>query len=92
MRIHRYGCVPCRNRRRRKAGRDAQAKADAIDAAVYDLKAVNPRAVKDADTRTTKEIIESIEVHGLTIEKAVASLKKLIAAKAYCEKCGRAGF
>jgi type I restriction enzyme M protein len=27
-----------------KAARDAQAKADAIDAAVYDLKAVNPRA------------------------------------------------
>jgi len=26
-----------------KAARDAQAKADAIDAAVYDLKAVNPR-------------------------------------------------
>jgi type I restriction enzyme M protein len=63
-----------------KAARDAQAKADAIDAAVYDLKAVNPRAVADADTRSTEEIIESIEAHGMTIEKALASLKDLITA------------
>jgi type I restriction enzyme M protein len=64
-----------------KAARDAQAKADAIDAAVYDLKAVNPRAVAETDTRSTEEIIKSIEVHGLTIEKAVAFLKELIAVK-----------
>jgi hypothetical protein len=38
-----------------KAARDAQAKADAIDAAVYDLKAVNPR-VADADT-ASREIL-----------------------------------
>lgn len=46
-----------------KAARDAQAKADAIDAAVYDLKAVNPRAVVETDTRSAEEIIESIEFH-----------------------------
>jgi type I restriction enzyme M protein len=35
-----------------KAAREAQARADAIDAAVYDLKAVNPRAIVEADTRS----------------------------------------
>ncbi len=47
-----------------KAVRDAQAQADAIDAAVYDLKAVNPRARIVLDTRTTADIIESIACHG----------------------------
>lgn len=61
-----------------KASREAQAKADAIDAAVYDLKAVNPRAVVETDTRTTKEIIESIEAHGRTIQDALARLKGLM--------------
>jgi type I restriction enzyme M protein len=66
-----------------KAARDAQAKADAIDAAVYDLKAVNPRAVADADTRSTEDIIESIESHGQTITNALARLKSLMSVKAY---------
>jgi type I restriction enzyme M protein len=61
-----------------KAARDAQAKADAIDAAVYDLKAVNPRAVADTDTRSTEEVIESIESHGQTIRDALARLKALM--------------
>jgi type I restriction enzyme M protein len=64
-----------------KAARDAQAKADGIDAAVYDLKAVNPRAVADADTRNTEEIIESIKSHGQTIKDALARLKELISVK-----------
>ena len=65
-----------------KAARDAQAKADAIDAAVYDLKAVNPRAVADADTRSTEEIIDSIESHGHTIADALTRLKDLMSVKA----------
>jgi type I restriction enzyme M protein len=65
-----------------KAARDAQGKADAIDAAVYDLKAVNPRAVADADTRSTGEIIDSIESHGHTIADALTRLKDLMSVKA----------
>ncbi len=43
-----------------KAAREAQAKADAIDAAVFDLKAVNPNAVVKIDRRTPEEVIQSI--------------------------------
>ncbi len=61
-----------------KAARDSQAKADAIDAAVYDLKAVNPRARVERDTRTPDEIIESIAGHGRTVEAALARLRNLL--------------
>jgi type I restriction enzyme M protein len=64
-----------------KTGRGAQSKADAIDAAVYDLKAVNPKEVADLDTRTTEEIIDSIEAHGETIRDALARLRDFVAEK-----------
>lgn len=60
-----------------KAAREAQAKADAIDAATYDLKAVNPRARVERDTRSPAEIIESISQHGKTVEAALAKLQTL---------------
>ncbi len=62
-----------------KAGREAQSKADAIDAAVYDLKAVNPKEVKELDTRSTEEIIDSIDAYGETIKDALARLRDLMA-------------
>jgi type I restriction enzyme M protein len=61
-----------------KAAREAQAKADAIDAATYDLKAVNPNAKTETDGRTPVEIIEIIEAHGRKVEQALAKLRKLI--------------
>jgi type I restriction enzyme M protein len=61
-----------------KAAREAQAKAGAIDAAVYDLKAVNPRARIEHDTRTPADIIESIEGHSSTIERALLRLRKML--------------
>ena len=61
-----------------KAAREAQAKSDAIDAAVYDLKSVNPRVRVETDTRTAAEIIESIEQHGKTVADALEKLKKLL--------------
>jgi type I restriction enzyme M protein len=61
-----------------KSAREAQAKADAIDAAVYDLKAVNPRARVDQDMRSPTEIIESIAKHGLTIDTALKRLGVLL--------------
>jgi type I restriction enzyme M protein len=64
-----------------KATREAQAKADAIDAAVYDLKAVNPRAVADQDARTTEEIIDSIAKHERTIKDTLERLRELVAVK-----------
>jgi type I restriction enzyme M protein len=62
-----------------KAARDAQAEADAIDAAVYDLKAVNPRARVVRDMRTPAEIIESIGAHGRTVNAALGRLRDLLA-------------
>lgn len=59
--------------------REAQAKANAIDAAIYDLKAVNPRVHIERDTRTPIEIIESIARQSLQVESALDHLRRLIA-------------
>lgn len=62
-----------------KAQREAQAKADTIDAASFDLKAVNPRARVIRDTRSVAEILESIERYGHTVQEALATLRKQLA-------------
>jgi type I restriction enzyme M protein len=59
-----------------KALREAQAKADGIDAACYDLKAVNPNARDDRDARTPEEVLASIAEHGEAIERALAQLRE----------------
>lgn len=65
---------------REKAARDAQAKANAVDAAVFDLKAVNPNAVVKIDARTPDEVIQSIEEQGKIVAKSLAALKTLLEA------------
>ena len=45
-----------------------------IEAANYDLKAVNPNRVEEVDTRTTKELLEIIESKGREIREALAGL------------------
>jgi type I restriction enzyme M protein len=64
---------------REKAAREALAKAGAIDAAVFDLKAVNPNAAAKTDTRTPAEIIAGIEAQGEIVSAALSNLKKLLA-------------
>ncbi|MEI6315984.1 MAG: hypothetical protein WCO89_14010, partial [Syntrophus sp. (in: bacteria)] len=61
-----------------KAARDARSKADDIDAAVYDLKAVNPNAVVKTDNRTPAKIIENIEAQGKIVAAALDRLKTLL--------------
>ncbi|UHD15900.1 N-6 DNA methylase [Thiocapsa bogorovii] len=63
-----------------RAAREAQAKADAIDAAVFDLKAVNPRARSDRDNRTPEEVLRAIAVHQRTIDLALKRLGRLLEA------------
>ena len=63
-----------------KAARDLETKAADIDAAVFDLKAVNPTAVVDVDTRTPEQIIANIEVQGRIVADALARLSKLMTA------------
>jgi len=61
-----------------KAARDLQSKADAIDAAVFDLKAVNPNAIVKIDTRTPDEVIQSIEEQGKIVALSLKTLRELI--------------
>jgi type I restriction enzyme M protein len=63
---------------REKAAREAQSKADAIDAAVFDLKAVNPNAIAKIDTRTPQEVIQSIDDQGKIVAKALETLRGLL--------------
>ncbi len=62
-----------------KSARKAQTKADAIDAAVYDLKAVNPNAVIKVDTRTPFEILSNIEEQGRIVSETLLRLRELLA-------------
>ncbi|MBL0483387.1 type I restriction-modification system subunit M [Aeromonas veronii] len=62
-----------------KAARNLEAEAAAIDAAVFDLKAVNPSAVAVVDERTPGEIIECITKQGRVVADALARLNKLMA-------------
>ena len=41
----------------------------------YDLKAVNPHRVEDADTRTPEELLGEIAHHGRELENALAELR-----------------
>jgi len=65
-------------REQEKEARDAQSKADNIDAAVFDLKAVNPNAVVKMEIRTPAEIIENIEAQGKIVTAALDKLKVLL--------------
>ena len=61
-----------------KAARELEAKAAAIDAAVFDLKAVNPNAVAKIDDRTPEQIIKNIEAQGAIVAQALARLNALL--------------
>lgn len=62
-----------------KAAREAKAKAEALESAVYDLKAVNPNAVVKVDTRTPDEVIQSIEEQGKIVAEALVALRGMFA-------------
>ena len=68
-------------REKEMAARELQTRAANIDAAVFDLKAVNPNAVTRVDERTPQEIIGSIEQQGRTVSAALARLTALLAAQ-----------
>ena len=67
-------------REQEKAAREAQSKAAAIGATVFDLKAVNPNVVAQLDTRTPAEVIASIEAQGDIVATALATLRTLLQA------------
>ena len=65
-------------REKEKAARDLEAGAAAIDAAVFDLKAVNPNAVFERDERTPAQIVASISEHASSVERALGRLSVLL--------------
>jgi type I restriction enzyme M protein len=73
-------------REKDKAARDLEAQAAAIDAAVFDLRAVNPNAVATVDERTPAEIIASIDAQGRIVTQALGRLSALLKADAQVEQ------
>lgn len=65
-------------REKDKAARDLETQAADIDAAVFDLKAVNPTAVIEVDTRTPQQIIGNIEAQGRIVAEALTRLNHLL--------------
>jgi type I restriction enzyme M protein len=61
-----------------KEAREATAKAEAIENAVYDLKAVNPNRKAEVDTRTPAELIDLIDAKGSEVAAALSALRSLI--------------
>jgi type I restriction enzyme M protein len=64
-----------------KTIRNLTSQAAQIDAAVYDLKAVNPNSVAKVDPRTPQEIIKNIETQGHIVSQALKRLTGLLAGK-----------
>ena len=73
-------------REKDKAARDLESQAAAIDAAVFDLKAVNPNAVTQVDDRTPAQIIKNIQDQGRIVAEALARLNALMHRRASEEK------
>ena len=63
-----------------RQAREALAKAQAIEDAIYDIKAQNPNETKVADTRTPGQLLDAIETKGREVEQALAQLRALMAA------------
>jgi len=60
----------------RKKARELTRRAQAIENAVYDLKAVNPNIQIKEDTRTPEELIAFIEANAQKVAQALALLRK----------------
>lgn len=61
-----------------KLARDASAKAQAIEDAVYDIKAQNPNERKVVDSRTPAQLLQVIHDKGLEVDAALAALRALV--------------
>lgn len=57
--------------------RDIDAKAQSIEDAAFDLKAVNPNAKSSEDTRSSAELIDLIETKGREVQELLLGLKQI---------------
>ncbi len=60
-----------------RQAREAANKAEQIENAVFDLKAVNPNRKADLDTRAPGELLELIETKGREVADAIAALRAM---------------
>ena len=60
-----------------KEARELAARAQDIEDAVYDLKAVNPNRQVDEDSRTPSELLDIIEAKGREVAAALEVLRSL---------------
>ncbi len=58
--------------------RESQSRAQEMEDAAYDLKAVNPNRKREEDTRTPAELLDLIATKGEEADAALARLRKLI--------------
>lgn len=61
-----------------RVARDASSKAQAIEDAIYDLKAVNPKERELGDVRTPIQLLEAIETKGREVDEALSRLRQLM--------------
>lgn len=61
-----------------RSARDALAKAQGIEDAAYDLKAVNPREKKIVDQRAPAQLLEAIALKGREVDAALEKLRALV--------------
>jgi type I restriction enzyme M protein len=61
-----------------REARESLAKGEAIEDAVYDLKAVNPNRVSDEDKRTPAQLLDFVAEKGKEADAALGRLRGLI--------------
>ena len=61
-----------------REARESLAKGEAIEDAVYDLKAVNPNRASEQDTRTPTQLLDFITEKGRDADAALGRLRKLV--------------
>lgn len=67
---------------------EALAKAEAVENAAYDLKAVNLNRVTVEDRRTVEELLAEIEIRGRDADAALAQLRDAISPASLLEAKG----
>ena len=72
-----YKTLESREKELRRDARELKNRAQAIDDAVYDLKAVNPNSIVEEDTRTPEDLLNIIEQKGIEVAEALSALRGL---------------
>jgi len=76
--VGKLDAVKARIRELEKEIRDILSKAQAVEDAAFDLKAVNPNATSDKDLRTPGELVEFVEMKNREVQEILARLKVML--------------